>query len=62
MKTFIRKLSVLTVLFSGMFIFLGDVVAAVFRIQAGSIVYCLLQGGGVAFLGILLHTRKLQIL
>lgn len=61
MKTLARKLSVLMVFFSGMFIFLGDVVAAVFRIPAGSVGYFFLQGAGAALLIFLLSTKKLHV-
>jgi len=60
-KTFIRKLSVLMVLFSGAFLLLGEVVAPVFCIQTGSLAYCVLQFIGFSVLILLLGIKKLHV-
>ena len=61
MKTIIRKTSVLMVMFSGMFIFLGNVVASIFGLEIGSFGYWLLQFAGAALLVVLLFTKRLQV-
>jgi hypothetical protein len=61
MRAFLRKLSVLMVLFSGMFILLGEVIAPVFRVQLGSLMYCFLQAVGFFLLVVLLAVKKLHV-
>ena len=61
MRAFVRKLSMLTVLFSGTFLFVNDPLAVVFRLNSGSVPYYVLQGLAATILVALLARKKLQV-
>jgi hypothetical protein len=61
MNRFIRKASVLALLFSGLFLLINFIVAGILEIKPCSLAYYFAQAFGMVILGGLLLQKKIQV-